>query len=127
MRGNRRSGTRPERAVRSALYRRGVRYRLGVRPETDFRCYADIVVRRVRLAIFVDGCFWHGCPEHGTKPVTNARYWEAKISRNVERDLRNNALLTTRGWTVVRIWEHDDPEQAADRIVELLSRRESAR
>jgi DNA mismatch endonuclease (patch repair protein) len=127
MRGNRRSDTRPERAVRSALHRRGIRFRLSVRPETDLSCSADMVVRRARLAIFVDGCFWHGCPEHGTKPTTNSHYWDAKITRNVERDIRNNSLLTTRGWTVVRVWEHEDPEQVADRIVELMSGCESAR
>jgi len=73
--------------------------------------------------VFVDGCFWHGCPEHGTRPRTNAGYWNPKIEGNVFRDRRNNAALEARGWAVIRVWEHEDPELAASRIVEAVASR----
>ena len=121
MQGNRRVDTRPELALRSALHRRGVRFRLHVTPEPHLRCRADIVIRRARLVIFVDGCFWHGCAEHGTTPSTNRSYWHAKIERNILRDRRNNQELEAQGWTVVRVWEHEDADVAAARIVEALA------
>ena len=120
MQGNRRSDTRPELALRAALRRRGLRYRLHVAPESDLKCRADLLFRRARVAVFVDGCFWHGCPEHGTQPTTNARYWGPKIERNMKRDRFNTHALEARGWAVVRVWEHDDPEAAAARVIEVL-------
>jgi len=73
----------------------------------------------------VDGCFWHGCPTHGNEPVTNSTYWQAKLTRNKERDARNSAALEARGWEVVRVWEHDDPNEAAARIEKLVRGRQA--
>jgi DNA mismatch endonuclease, patch repair protein len=121
MRGNRRTGTQPEIALRRLLHRRGLRYRvdypiilkaLRVRP--------DIVFTRRRLAVFVDGCYWHGCPQHGTQPRTNSEYWQAKIARNQARDVRVSRALRAAGWAVIRVWEHDPPEAVAERITRLL-------
>jgi DNA mismatch endonuclease (patch repair protein) len=121
MQGNRKRDTRPELALRSELHRRGLRYRIDAKPLDGLRCRADIVFRRQKVAVFVDGCFWHGCPEHGTSPRTNPSYWSAKIARNVERDRRNDAELGAAGWAVVRVWEHEAPANAADRISRLLA------
>jgi DNA mismatch endonuclease, patch repair protein len=120
MKGNRKRDTRPELAIRSELHRRGFRYRVDARPVTTLRCKADIVFRPKKVAVFVDGCFWHGCPDHGTSPRTNAGYWRAKIGRNVERDRANEAVLVAAGWTVIRIWEHESPGDAAERIGRVL-------
>ena len=122
MQGNRKRDTRPELALRSELHRRGLRYRVDTRPLKSLRCRADIVFPRQKVAVFVDGCFWHGCPEHGTSPKTNAAYWSAKIARNVERDRLNEAELSAAGWVVVRVWEHEVPVDVADRIARILSR-----
>jgi DNA mismatch endonuclease (patch repair protein) len=124
MQGNRKRDTGPERALRSALFARGLRYRVdhpiraaeGVRP-----IRADVVFTAAKLAVFVDGCFWHGCPEHGTRPTRNSHYWDAKLQRNVERDRRYDALLEDAGWTVLRFWEHEDPEMAAAQIEAQLA------
>jgi DNA mismatch endonuclease (patch repair protein) len=120
MQGNRKRDTRPELALRSELHRRGLRYRVDIRPIEHLRCRADIVFRPQKVAIFVDGCFWHGCPEHGSSPKTNSAYWSAKLTRNVERDHRNDAALSAAGWVVVRVWEHELSADAADRIALVL-------
>ncbi len=78
-----------------------------------------------RVAVFVDGCFWHRCPEHGVEPRTNASYWQAKLDRNVARDRRNDAALAAAGWLVVRIWEHEQPEVAADRVEAAVRERQA--
>ena len=121
MQGNRKRGTRPERLLRSALTRRRLRYRLhlkiGSGPSAP---RPDIVFARQKVAVFVDGCFWHGCPSHGVRPRTNPTYWNAKILRNQARDQANTDLLATLGWQVIRVWEHEDPEVAADRICAVL-------
>ena len=122
MQGNRKRDTRPELALRSELHRRGLRYRIDQKPLKGLRCKADIVFRRQKVAVFVDGCFWHGCPDHGTSPKTNAAYWSAKIGRNTERDRLNDAELSDAGWVVVRVWEHEIPAEAASRIAQLLAR-----
>jgi DNA mismatch endonuclease, patch repair protein len=119
MQGNRKRDTGPERALRSVLFARGLRYRVdhpiraaeGVRP-----IRADVVFTAVKLAVFVDGCFWHGCPDHGTWPARNSHYWDAKLRRNVERDRYYDVLLAEAGWRVMRIWEHEDPEDSAARV-----------
>lgn len=114
MRGNRRRDTRPEMALRRALHRLGARYRVDLRIEAgDVVVRPDVVFTRRRLAIFVDGCFWHACAQHGTKPSVNLAYWQAKLARNVARDQRVTEALTTSGWRVIRVWEHEDPEDAA--------------
>jgi DNA mismatch endonuclease (patch repair protein) len=79
-----------------------------------------VVFPRERIAIFIDGCFWHGCPDHGARPQTNQSYWDAKIARNAERDSRNNDLLREAGWTVVRVWEHEPIDAAVQRIETLV-------
>jgi DNA mismatch endonuclease (patch repair protein) len=116
MRGNRGTDTRPEKALRSALHHRGLRFRKNVRPVPEVRCRADVVFRGARVAVFVDGCYWHRCPEHGKAPRTNSAYWSAKLDRNVARDRQNDADLRAAGWTVIRVWEHEDPHEAATRI-----------
>lgn len=123
MRGNRGKETAPELALRSELHRRGLRYRIHERPLADRRCEADIVFRKAWVAVFVDGCWWHGCPDHRPLPKRNHSWWARKIQATVERDRRNDDALARAGWTVVRIWEHDDPAAAADRIERILSER----
>jgi DNA mismatch endonuclease (patch repair protein) len=126
MQGNRGADTRPELALRSALHRIGMRYRTHIKP-VGARCRADIVFPSARIAVFVDGCFWHSCPEHGRKPRTNAEYWEAKIERNVERDRLNDEELASMGWLVMRVWEHEDAVTAAQRIAATVVARRASR
>ena len=123
MRCNRNRDTRPELAVRSAVHALGLRYRVAARPIAGVRRSADLVFRRRRVAVFVDGCYWHGCPDHFVLPRTNVDYWSAKIGRNRARDAETDALLAEAGWTVIRVWEHEDPRQGADRVREVLGRR----
>jgi DNA mismatch endonuclease, patch repair protein len=122
MRANRSSDTGPELALRRELHRRGLRYRVHAAPLSSERYRADILFRRARVAVFVDGCFWHSCPEHGSAPTANSAYWRAKLERNVERDRRTDARLADAGWVVVRVWEHEVPEKAADRVVAAVRR-----
>jgi DNA mismatch endonuclease (patch repair protein) len=123
MRANRKTGSRPEVRLRSELHRRGLRFRKNVRIQLgDVSATADIVFRRHRVAVFVDGCFWHACPQHGVRPHANARYWERKLQANVTRDRLVTAAFQERGWRVIRIWEHVPAEQAAAMIVSILSR-----
>ena len=107
--------TAPELALRRALHRRGVRFRVSRR---DLPGRPDIVLVRLRLAIFVDGCFWHGCPRHHVSPKANAAFWRSKIDGNRTRDRRNTAALRKLGWRVVRVWEHDDVQAVAERLAE---------
>lgn len=116
MRANRSRDTAPELALRRELHRRGLRYRVNVRPIRTVRRTADVVFTRRKVAVFVDGCFWHGCPYHYRAPAANHDYWSVKLSRNIARDGQVNALLHEQGWTVVRVWEHSPVEQAASRI-----------
>jgi len=120
MLANRAKDTAPELALRQELHRRGLRYRKHVAPLSGLRCRADVVFRAARIAVFVDGCFWHRCPEHGELPKANRAWWKAKLTRTWERDRANDRQLAEAGWTVVRVWEHDDPSDAADRIQWLL-------
>ena len=120
MQGNRSRDTKPELAVRSAVHRRGLRFRVSVRPLPELPRTADLVLRKSRVAVFVDGCYWHGCPEHRTQPATNAEYWADKITRNIERDAETTDYLQQAGWTVLRFWEHEDPESVADRVQESV-------
>ena len=124
MQGNRKRDTRPEVAVRSALHRLGLRFRKHGRPLSELRCLADVVFPRERVAVFVDGCYWHRCALHGTSPRTHSRYWEAKLAGNVARDRRNDAALAAAGWLVLRIWEHEAADEAAEHVKEeVLARR----
>lgn len=120
-----RRDTEPELALRRELHRRGLRYRLHqpVVPGTRRRL-VDVVFAGPKVAVFLDGCFWHGCEEHGRPlPKANAWYWPAKIERNVRRDLDTTERLGTAGWVVLRIWEHEDPRQAADRVQQAVEAR----
>lgn len=101
----------------------GSRYRVAARPLKPVRRTADLVFRSAMVAVFVDGCFWHRCPDHGTDPQTNSDYWGPKLERNVERDRQTDALLTNAGWLSVRVWEHEDPIAAARRVARIVRRR----
>lgn len=116
----RQKDTAAELRLRRTLPARGLRYRLHVAILEKPRRVADIVFRHKKLAIFVDGCFWHGCPEHGTSSKSNADFWRDKIETNQKRDLETNQRLTQAGWRVLRVWEHEDAEDAANRIMEAL-------
>lgn len=117
MRSNRRTDTGPERALRSALHRMGLRFRKDYRVDLDeLRVRIDVAFPGRLLAVFVDGCFWHRCPVHRTDPRLNGDFWERKLQQNVERDARVNAALTSAGWTVLRCWEHEAAEAAAQRV-----------
>src|SRR3954447_11275941 len=108
MQSNRGRDTKPELALRRELHRRGLRYFVNRRPLVDVRRTADLLFPRARVAVFLDGCFWHGCPEHHTVAKRNATYWARKVERNRARDRQTDELLRAQGWTVVRIWEHED-------------------
>jgi DNA mismatch endonuclease, patch repair protein len=112
-------------ALRRRLHAGGLRFRVDRAPLPGLRRKADIVFTRQRVAVFVDGCFWHRCPEHGTMPASNAEWWETKLTRNAQRDAETNRLLADAGWTVVRIWEHEDLAVAVGRIEALLRERTS--
>ncbi|MFD6100872.1 very short patch repair endonuclease, partial [Nocardiopsis flavescens] len=117
MRANRGRDTGPELAVRRLVHAAGLRYRVSARPLPDLRRTADLVFTRRRIAVFIDGCFWHGCPEHHTRARTNADYWAEKVRANRERDADTDRRLARAGWTVLRIWEHERADAAAQRIV----------
>lgn len=112
----RRRDTRPELELRSELHRRGFRYRVDRRPLKGVLSRADLVFGPAKVAVYVDGCFWHSCPEHGTMPRSNEAFWQDKLARNRERDAAVNELLAAAGWTVVRVWEHEEIAVAADRV-----------
>lgn len=120
MQGNRRRDTNPEMAVRRAVHALGLRYRVDTRPLPDLNRRADLVFTRAKVAVFVDGCYWHGCPEHGTTAKKNAAYWGPKIRRNRDRDGETDHLLVEAGWVSVRIWEHEDALEAAERIASVV-------
>jgi DNA mismatch endonuclease (patch repair protein) len=122
MRANRPRDTGPELRLRSELHGRGLRFRVHRRPEPDLRTTADVVFGPAKVAVYMDGCFWHSCPQHGVLPKRNGEWWRRKLHANGERDRRNAEMLEDRGWQVVRIWEHEDPRDAADRISGILAR-----
>ncbi len=122
MQSNRGRDTEPELRLRRRLHSMGLRYRVGLRPEQNRRRSIDIAFTKTKVAIFVDGCFWHGCPSHSRPTKSNSDFWSGKISRNKLRDSDTNALLESNGWTVIRFWEHDDFELAAVQIYEVVKR-----
>lgn len=125
MLSNRPRDTRPELALRSALHAQGLRFRKHVHPIPRSRCEVDVAFTRWKVAIQLDGCFWHGCPEHGNLPKTNQEWWAAKFERNLERDRRLDQLLTEHGWTVLRFWEHKAMEDVVARVVDVINSKKS--
>jgi len=121
-----RRNTTPELALRSALHRRGLRFRVHRRPIPGLRREADLVFSAVRVAVFVDGCFWHGCPEHATWPKSNAEWWRLKLTANRERDAETDARLADAGWLSLRVWEHESTDEAANRLVSAIANRRTA-
>ena len=122
--------TGPELAVRRILHAQGLRYRVNTPPVKGLRRSADIVFTRAKLAVFIDGCFWHGCTEHYQRPGRNQTYWDAKVQANRARDRNTDDVLESRGWTVLRVWEHDvrvDPAGVGARIREAYARLSSSR
>jgi DNA mismatch endonuclease (patch repair protein) len=116
-----RRDTKPELAVRRAVWHLGMRYRVDLMPVPGLRRRADMVFKRARVAVFVDGCFWHSCPQHATVPKANRQWWVEKLAANVERDRDTDRVLTDLGWTVVRVWEHEAPHVAAQRVVAAVT------
>jgi DNA mismatch endonuclease (patch repair protein) len=122
MRANRRTDTKHELALRRALHKQGYRYRkdLLLRLDGGVRVRPDIVFTARKVAVFVDGCFWHVCPQHGRQPATNDWYWAPKLRGNVDRDRLANRALRDAGWVVVRVWEHEPTSEAAVRVAHVL-------
>ena len=119
--------TAPELALRRALHALGLRYRVDRAPLAGLRRRADVVFGPARVAVFVDGCFWHSCPEHGNAPRTNAAWWGEKLARNQARDRDTDERLAAAGWLPVRVWEHEDPQVAARHVRDLVLVRRAAR
>jgi len=117
MQANKGRDTTPERRLRSALHKLGLRYRVNLRPLPGVRRTADVVFPGPRIAVFVDGCYWHGCPEHYRPARANQQFWHAKIDGNKARDAETDRLLLAAGWVSIRVWEHETPQLAADRVV----------
>ncbi|WP_405480927.1 very short patch repair endonuclease [Streptomyces sp. NBC_00009] len=117
--------TAPEVAVRRLLHASGLRYRLNVRVPDMPRRTIDIAFPGAKVAVFMDGCFWHGCPEHATQPKANAEWWRTKLDRNMGRDIETTSHLTAAGWTVLRFWEHESPDVVAGEVRNVVDRKRS--
>jgi DNA mismatch endonuclease (patch repair protein) len=115
--------TTPERLIRRLVHAQGLRYRVAARPLSDLRRTADMVFRPTKVAVFIDGCYWHGCPEHYVPPKTNPGYWSDKVARNMARDRDTDERLRAAGWLVLRFWEHDAAEQCSDAICRAVASR----
>ena len=120
MQAQRTRDTSPELALRRLLHARGLRYRVDRAPLRGLRRRADLVFGPARVAVYVDGCFWHGCPQHGRQPAANPGYWSVKLARNRNRDADTDTQLTAAGWRVVRVWEHEPPKEAAERVAAVV-------
>lgn len=121
-----RRDTAPEVAVRKLLHASGYRYRLNERVPHMPRRTIDIAFTRAKVAVFLDGCFWHGCPDHATRPKSNAEWWRQKLDKNMARDAETTAHLVSEGWTVLRFWEHQPPAQVAEVVAEVVDRERPA-
>jgi len=119
--------TPPELEIRRRLFAKGLRYRVDYPVLTNPRRKGDIVFPGLEVAVFVDGCFWHGCPIHGTWPKANAEFWRNKIETNRARDADTDRRLQAKGWLVIRVWEHEPPEEVVDRIVRAVTERRTRR
>jgi DNA mismatch endonuclease, patch repair protein len=126
MKATARRDTKPELDLRRALHARGRRYKVDAQVVPGLRRRADMVFVAARVAVFVDGCFWHSCPEHATKPRSNAEWWRQKLQANRVRDDDTDRRLAECGWLPIRIWAHEDPESAADQVEQVLVRRNGA-
>jgi DNA mismatch endonuclease (patch repair protein) len=123
MQGNRGRDTGPEIAVRRIVHSRGLRYRVDTRPLAALNRRADLVFSRAKVAVFIDGCFWHGCPDHHTVAKANATYWAEKVAGNRRRDLDTSERLKDAGWLVLRFWEHQPPSEVAEAIIHAVAER----
>ena len=123
----RQKGTGAEVALRREMYRIGLRYRIDYEVLRKPRRVADVAFPGRKIAVFVDGCFWHGCPEHATWPKQNAEFWRHKIEANCARDTDTNERLRNIGWTVLRFWEHEPPTEAVDIVVKMVAMGRSKR
>lgn len=123
MQSVRQKNTSAEAALRRELHARGIRYRIHVPVLTKPRRVADVAFSGLRVAVFVDGCFWHGCPQHATWPKQNAEFWRAKILANQQRDRDTDERLRAEGWKVVRAWEHEPPERVAAKVATIVAKR----
>lgn len=112
-----------ERALRATLHRRGLRFRLHQRIVDGTKRTVDLAFLGARVAVLIDGCFWHGCPTHGTWPKNNAVWWRAKIEANIARDRDTDTRLQRGGWQVIRVWEHEPIEEAAERVERVVGNR----
>ncbi len=121
----RQKNTSAESALRHELHALGLRYHVQVSVLTKPRRVADVAFVGPRVAVFVDGCFWHGCPSHATWPKENAEFWRTKIIANQDRDRDTDARLRADGWEVVRVWAHETPNEVALRIAELVRARKT--
>lgn len=127
MLANRSRDTGPELAIRRLLHSAGFRYRVNFSPLPGRRITADVAFTRQRIAVFVDGCFWHGCPEHFVEPKSNVDYWRPKIAANRVRDARVSNELAMAGWTVLRFWEHEPPASVSHRIAKEVEASRSSK
>ncbi|MEV4437816.1 very short patch repair endonuclease [Streptomyces sp. NPDC049577] len=118
--------TKPEQLIRRLVHAQGLRYRLHARPLPGLRRTADLVFRPVKVAVFIDGCYWHGCPEHYVSPRTNTGYWSDKVARNMARDRDTNEQLTAAGWLVLRFWEHESSDACCLQIVDAVRQRRAS-
>jgi DNA mismatch endonuclease (patch repair protein) len=121
MKANKGRDTGPERRLRSLLHDRGLRYRVNVRPLPDLPRTADLVFSKARVAVFVDGCYWHGCPDHYRPATKRSQFWQDKIQGNISRDVDTNRRLREQGWTVVRVWEHEESADALEKVLAALA------
>ncbi|MFD7873786.1 very short patch repair endonuclease [Streptomyces sp. NPDC059766] len=119
--------TNAELAVRRLLHAAGLRYRVEYPVPGMARRRIDVAFTRAKVAVLIDGCFWHGCPEHATQPKSNAEWWRRKLDRNMARDLETTEHLTAQGWTVLRFWEHEAPEDVATRVKAAVELRPAGR
>lgn len=125
MKGNRRRDSKPEIELRRLLYARGLRYRVDARALPELNRRADLVFHASKVAVYVHGCFWHGCSQHYAAPKANRAFWATKLANNVARDADTRRALLAAGWLPIEIWEHDDMAQAAQRVVQAVTTRRS--
>lgn len=119
--------TKPEQQIRRLVHAEGLRYRVSARPLIGLRRTADMVFRPTKVAVFIDGCYWHGCPEHYVPPKTNSGYWSQKVLLNMERDRDTDKQLSEAGWLVLRFWEHESSDVCANEITAVVRRRRADR